>query len=117
MAALNTAIRASWAFAQTGCAGHHPLRVHERRRLRHTLRLIGPSIASTTSRIEARRPIGAISNPPVGPRRDEIMCARVKLCSTLERKLSGAAVASTMEDKEARSPALSAARYIMTRTA
>src|SRR3954453_14246730 len=110
LALLNTFKRASWALTQTGCAGHHPLRAHERRSLTHRLRLIGPSMASTTLRMEACRPREEISNPPEGPRREVTSPARVRPCRTLERKLSGAPVASAMEGKEARSPGLRAAR-------
>jgi len=61
--------------------------------------------------------MGVISNPPVGPRREVISSDRVKPCSTLERKLSGAPVASTIEGREARSPGGKVARKIITRTA
>src|SRR5579862_8006721 len=116
-AELKTPSNASCALSQTGCAGHQLLRGHGRRLPWHTLRRIGPSMASTTSRIDARRPVAEISKPPDGPRRDVISRARARPWSTLDRKLSGAPVVFTILGSGARFPGRRAARNIITRTA
>src|ERR1035437_9954040 len=108
LCAARSAIRASsktssmafCAFAHTGCAGHHAFLAQLLPATRQTFKITGPSMASITSRIEAWRPRSEISKPPVCPRREEISLARVRACSTFERKLSGAAVASASDSSD-----------------
>lgn len=109
-AALKTSRMARCAFTQTGCAGHHAFLAQAIPDVRHTFRRIGPSMASITSSIDAFLPGGEISNPPNGPRREEISSARVSACSTFERKLSGAPVASASDSSDTRVSGGSAAK-------
>src|SRR4051794_5895559 len=68
LARLSTAAMASCASHHTGCAGHQALRSQVAPGLMQMLRVVGPSTASTISRIEITSGEAARANPPFIPR-------------------------------------------------
>ena len=71
-ALLRTSNMAVWACIHTGCAVRDGFLSHDIPLRMQTLRQMGPSMASITSRIDALRPCKRISKPPTGPRRKKL---------------------------------------------
>jgi len=92
------------ASAQTRWAGHHAWRSQAWSEVRQRLSRRGPSMASTTSRIDAPRLRRGSSKPPVLPRCETTNPARVRFWRTFERNCSGHSAATASSARLVRVP-------------